>query len=84
LHVRLAPVSDKPLDVTMPVFTAYPLDDYPEVADVAFPPSLHVAFAVCSRECGAREFIVDGQTQVCQRCGRLMFRTEVREYHLAE
>jgi ribosomal protein L37E len=44
----------------------------------------HVAYAVCARECGAREFIVDGQTQVCQHCGRLMFRTEVREYRLSE
>lgn len=57
---------------------------YPEVDHVDFPVEIHVAFAVCSRQCGAREFIVDGQTQVCQHCGHLMFRTEVRKYRLAE
>ncbi len=65
-------------------FRAYPLDAYPDVKDVAFPAELHVAYAVCGKECGVREFIVDGQTQVCQHCGGLMFRTEVRKYSLAE
>jgi hypothetical protein len=34
-----------------------------------FPGEIHVAFAVCHSNCGVREFIVDGSTQECQRCG---------------
>jgi len=56
--------------------------DYPEIKDIKFPDSIHVAYAVCHPECGAREFIVDGSTQECQRCGSLMYRTEVVEYRL--
>jgi len=67
----------------MSTFTAYPQSEYPKVSGVEFPDEVSVAYAVCGRDCGAREFIVDGQTQVCQHCGRLMFRTEVRKYVLA-
>lgn len=67
----------------MAKFEAYPLDEYIKVSEVEFPQEIHVAYAVCSTACGAREFIVDGQTQVCQHCGRLMFRTEVKKYVLA-
>lgn len=65
--------------------TAYPLTDYPEVeeVDVNFPRDIGIAYAVCGNSCGRSEFIVDGSTQVCQYCGRLMFRTEVRMYVLA-
>jgi hypothetical protein len=56
--------------------------DYPELGPAPFPTSLAVAYAVCHPECGAREFIVDGSTQECQRCGGLLFRTETREYEL--
>lgn len=62
-------------------FNAQP-NDYPQVEKVEFPQSMHVAYAVCHPECGCREFIVDGSTQECQRCGALMFRTEVKEYQL--
>jgi hypothetical protein len=60
------------------------LTDYPKVnsKDVVFPESISVALAVCTKKCGAREFIVDGSTQRCQYCGHLMFRTEVAEYTL--
>ena len=51
-----------------------------EDGSVDFPATIHIAYAVCGEQCGIREFIVDGQTQVCQYCGRLMFRTDVREY----
>jgi hypothetical protein len=68
----------------MPNFREYPVGAYPQVHDVNFPDELHVAYAVCAKECGAREFIVDGQTQVCQHCGGLMFRTEIRKYRRAE
>lgn len=53
--------------------------DYPEVI-AEFPETIHIAYAVCHRECGSREFIVDGSTQECQACGSLMFRTEVQEF----
>lgn len=65
-------------------FEAYPLEKYPEVKEVSFPKELQIAYAVCSEECGRREFIVDGSSQVCQRCGKLMFRTEVRLYKFEE
>lgn len=55
-------------------------NDYPEVDSVAFPNSIHIACAVCHPECGTVEWIVDGSTQRCQRCGASMFRTEVAEY----
>jgi hypothetical protein len=44
-----------------------------EPKEIDFPSRLAVAFAVCN--CGTMEFIVDGSTQECQRCGGLMFRT---------
>ncbi|HVJ48756.1 hypothetical protein [Desulfitobacterium sp.] len=65
-------------------FETYPLEEYPDVENIKFPKELYVAHAVCGKECGAREFIVDGQTQVCQHCGKLMFRTEVKKYILTE
>jgi len=60
------------------------LTEYPRVkaGDVRFPQTIAVAFAVCTRKCGARQFIVDGSTQVCEHCGQNMFRTEVAEYRL--
>ena len=61
-------------------FEAYPMEDYPKVDAVAFSETIHIAYAVCGKECGNKEFIVDGQTQVCQRCGRLMFRTFVQKF----
>ncbi len=61
-------------------FEAYPLEQYPDVAEVDFPEKLGIAYAVCADSCGNAEFIVDGQTQVCQYCGKLMFRTLVKEY----
>ena len=53
--------------------------DYPEVT-ASFPNTMHIAYAVCHPDCGTKELIVDGSTQECQRCGRLMFRTDVQEY----
>ena len=57
--------------------------DYPEIDKVNFPEAIHIAYAVCHPECGTREFIVDGSTQECQKCGSTMFRTEVAEYKLS-
>ena len=45
-----------------------------------FPETINIAFAICHPDCGAAEFIVDGSTQECQKCGRLMFRTAVHKY----
>lgn len=56
------------------------IDAYPTDAAAEFPDSIDIAFAVCHRDCGARELIVEGSTQECQRCGRLMFRTDVVTY----
>ena len=56
--------------------------DYPEVNEIDFPESIHVAYAVCHPECGTKEFIVEGGTQECQKCGGLMFRQETKEYKL--
>ncbi len=47
---------------------------------VEFPDRLPIAFAVCSTECGGSQFIVEGGTQECQRCGDLMFRTATAVY----
>jgi hypothetical protein len=53
--------------------------DYPTVT-ADFPKTVAIAYAVCHPDCGTKELIVDGSTQECQRCGRLMFRTEIQKY----
>ncbi len=53
--------------------------DYPDL-EVEFPTEVTVAYAVCHPDCGVREFIVEGSTQECQRCGRNLFRLESRKY----
>ena len=67
-------------------FKPYPFEEYLEL-DVQpddFPKEKTIAYAVCGKECGYSEFIVDGQTQFCKHCHRQMFRTEVRKYILVE
>ena len=61
---------------------SYPLDEYLEVIDeeVIFPNEINIAFAVCSKECGNIEFIVDGSSQLCQYCGKMLFRTTIKKY----
>jgi len=63
-------------------FESYPLEDYPKVDEVSFPRKIAIAYAVCAKSCGNVGYIVDGQTQVCEHCGKLMFRTEVMEYSI--
>jgi hypothetical protein len=58
--------------------------DYPAIENVNFPETVHIAHAVCHPECGVQEFIVDGSTQKCQRCGGLLFRNEEMEYSKKE
>jgi hypothetical protein len=53
-------------------------------AQAAFPETLFVAFATCHVDCGAAEFIVEGSTQECQRCGRLLFRHTTKEYTIKD
>jgi hypothetical protein len=62
------------------------LADYPDVKprDVEFSQEIGIAYAVCGKECGYREFIVDCSTQICTYCGRTMFRTEVAMYALVQ
>ena len=64
----------------------YPLDEYINVDNevIAFPEDIYIAFAVCSKECGNTEFIVDGSSQICQYCGKMMFRTYVKKYIISE
>lgn len=56
--------------------------DYPD-PEVEFPIEVTVAYAVCHPDCGVQELIVEGSTQECQRCGRLLFRVESQKYLLA-
>jgi hypothetical protein len=64
-------------------FTGYELKEYPDIKNVNFPHEIHIAYAVCGKSCGNREFIVDGSSQVCQYCGKLMYRTKVKKYQLS-
>lgn len=57
--------------------------DYPLVP-ARFPERVYLAYAVCHPDCGAEQVIVEGGTQECQRCGRLMFRLESKAYQLAD
>ena len=61
------------------------LSDYPDVSaeDVSFPDEIFIAFAVCHKGCGRREFIVDGSTQICHHCSKMMFRIVSRRYVIA-
>ncbi len=61
------------------------ISDYPEINndEVDFPLENSIAYAVCTKECGVKEFIVDGSTQICHYCGKMMFRTAVRKYVLS-
>ena len=63
-------------------FESYELNEYTEVESVKFPEKIYIAYADCGKSCGYRGFIVDGQTQVCDYCGKLMFRTEVKKCKL--
>ncbi len=55
------------------------VQDYPKLS-CNFPEAIDVAFAVCHPTCATREFIVEGSTQECQRCGALLFRQETMKY----
>lgn len=61
------------------------LEEYLSIDDgQEFPKEINIALAVCTKNCGTVEFIVDGSTQVCQHCGSLMFRTENKKYRLMD
>jgi hypothetical protein len=66
------------------LFKGYRTCDYPEVSSVSFPKEIQIAFAVCGERCGRGEFIADGETLICPYCGRLMHRSHVRRYILAD
>ena len=67
-------------------YKSRPIDEYLllDEDEIQFDKEEYIAFAVCSKECGTMQFIVDGQTQVCPKCGKLMFRTAVKKYRLVE
>lgn len=46
-----------------------------------FSKKLQIAYAIC-RTCNNKEFIVSGQTQLCNHCGELLFRTDEKQYTL--
>lgn len=46
-----------------------------------FPEELYIAYAIC-KNCNNREFIVSGQTQICNNCGELLFREDEMLYTL--
>lgn len=46
-----------------------------------FPKELYIAYAIC-KNCNNREFIVSGQTQFCNQCGKLLFREDEMLYTL--
>ncbi len=48
-----------------------------------FPKELYIAYATC-KNCGNREFIVSGQTQFCNQCGKLLFREDEMLYTLIQ
>ena len=48
-----------------------------------FPEDIQIAYAICEN-CDNREFIVSGQTQTCNNCGDLLFRTKERRYLLED
>jgi hypothetical protein len=67
-HLRnLSRMDDEPMDYRAP-------------DSVEFPSQMTIAYAVCHPDCGRVEFIVDGSTQECQRCGGLMYRCASKHY----
>lgn len=51
-----------------------------------FPNEIAIAYAICNADnnCNNKEFIVDGQSQICNDCGELLFREKTRNYTLKE
>jgi hypothetical protein len=58
--------------------------DYPDPPEelLVFPKEIPISFAVCSKECGKHDFIVDGGSQICEYCGKSRFRIVSRWYVL--
>jgi hypothetical protein len=84
--VDLCPDNETYQDFLLETLATWEADseDYPDPGAVSVPECLSVAYAVFHPECGCREFIVDGSTQECQRCGSMLFRTVVASYRLSE
>jgi len=43
---------------------------------------IYIALAVCNRDCGQVQLIVDGAPQTCPKCGQQMFRIKTKKYKL--
>jgi hypothetical protein len=61
-----------------------PLSHYPDVDDgaVAFPATLRVAWAVCTKDCGGSDFVVEGSGALCDFNGRPMRDVTAQDYVL--
>jgi hypothetical protein len=66
------------------LYPRYKLQDYPKIESVEFPKEINIAFAVCSKQCGSYQFIVDGSMQICEYCYRKMLKKRARGYVLAD
>lgn len=60
------------------------IEDYPDVDNIEFPSEIYISVSLCGNDCGACGFIVDGSTQICEYCGRLMIKHDSKKYILAE
>lgn len=49
-----------------------------------FDKEIHISLAVCDEKCGNHAFIYDGGSQICEKCGDLMFRILTEKYTRAE
>lgn len=43
---------------------------------------IYISLAVCNKECGHIQLIVDGAPQVCPKCKKQLFRIKVKKYKL--
>ena len=43
---------------------------------------IYISLAVCSKECGHIQLIVDGSPQVCPKCKKQLFRVKAKKYKL--
>ena len=64
----------------------YPYKDYwiEDINKIRFADEIYITYAVCSKQCGHTEFLVDGSSQNCKICGKQLFRNAIYEYHLED
>jgi len=79
-------VDDSYSDEVIKISNYFKLQDYPDIDpnSVEFPTEICLVYAVCRKECGNREFLIDSQTDICEYCGHHMLHTVGRKYILAK